>query len=136
MRCRYSLEVPSPGCAAMPESVRSPRVNRVVDVTLKDGDDYPLMVRPSKTVNLSRTGLLMQVPLHLDAATGEEVVVRLRWRGGHFESAGLIVRFESPYLGDASTRVMGIRLVREVPDVLLSPSASGSVEVVDSGHAA
>lgn len=120
----------------MPESLRSPRVNRVVDIILKDGDGYPLMVRPSKTVNLSRTGILMQVPLHLDAATGEEVVVRLRWRGGHFESAGQIVRFESPYLGDPATRVMGIRLVREVPDALLSPGASGSVEVVDAEHAA
>jgi PilZ domain len=116
----------------MPKSVRSPRVDRVLDVTIQDCDDYPKLVRLSKTVNLSRSGLLMHVPLQLDAAPGEDIVVRLRWSGGTFESPGRIVRFESPYGGDATRSVMGIALARELPPALLIESTSGAVEAIDA----
>jgi hypothetical protein len=67
---------------------------------------------------------------------GEDIVVRIKWSGGTFESPGHIVRLESPYLGDPMLRVMGIHLGRSLPDALLSPSTSGAADVVDAGHAA
>lgn len=116
----------------MPDPVRSHRINRVLDVTIQDSDDYPKLVRLSKTVNLSRHGLLMHVPLQLDAVQGEDIVVRLRWSGGTFESHGRIVRFDSPYQGDPTRSMMGIELTRELPPALLIESASGTMEAIDA----
>lgn len=116
----------------MPDPIRSHRVNRVLDVTIQDSDDYPKLVRLSKTVNLSRFGLLMHVPALLDAVQGEDIVVRLRWSGGTFESPGRIIRFDSPYRGDPSKSMMGIELTRELPPALLVESASGAVEAIDA----
>ncbi|MFN0099819.1 MAG: PilZ domain-containing protein [Gemmatimonadaceae bacterium] len=120
----------------MAEFARPARVNRILDVTIQDRDGYPMLVRLSKTVNLSQSGLLMHVPLHLDAAPGEDIVVRIMFAGGTFESPGQIVRLESPYLGDPMLRVMGIHLGRPLPDALLSPNTLGADGVVDTGHAA
>ncbi|MBL8980865.1 MAG: hypothetical protein JNL26_01700, partial [Gemmatimonadetes bacterium] len=72
----------------MIEPVRPTRVNRVLDVTIQDSDDQPKLIRLSKTVNLGRHGILMDVPALLDAVQGEDIIVLLRWAEGTFESPG------------------------------------------------
>lgn len=111
----------------MTEPTRPKRVDRVLDVTLRDSDDYPKLVRLSKTVNLGQHGILMEVPALLDAVQGEDIVVRLRWAEGTFESPGRIVRFESPYRGDPARSVMGIELTRDLPPALLADEGAASV---------
>lgn len=112
----------------MTDPVRPKRVNRILDVTIQDSDDHPKLIRLSKTVNLGQHGLLMDVPALLDAVQGEDIVVRLRWAEGTFESPGRIVRFESPYRGDPARSVMGIDLTNQLPTALLVEGAAGSVD--------
>ncbi len=115
----------------MQTPIRTRRVQRVVDVVIQDSDEFPRLVRLSRTVNVSSSGLLMEVPQNFDAVQGEEVVVRLTWPGGTFESPGEIVRFDSPYQGDPNRSVMGIHLSHELPAVLLH--GRGPAPVTDAG---
>ena len=115
----------------MQTPLRTRRVQRVVDVVIQDSDELPKLVRMSRTVNVSSSGLLMEVPRDFDAVQGEEVVVRLKWAGGTFESHGEIVRFDSPYQGDPNRSMMGIHLAHELPSELLQ--ANGPAPVIDAG---
>lgn len=93
------------------------RVERILDVELHDiGATHPLISTLSHTVNISLSGLLMEVPSKLDACVGQDVIVTLKWPGGVFESEGQIVRFESPYWKDGESSVMGVRLDHPLPE--------------------
>ncbi|MBC7897157.1 MAG: hypothetical protein H7066_17190 [Cytophagaceae bacterium] len=93
----------------------------VVDVVLRDvGASHPLISTLSHTVNVSESGLLIEVPNRLDACVGQEVVVTLTWPGGTFESEATIVRFESPYWRDGASSVMGLHVAQTLPSDLIS----------------
>lgn len=96
-----------------------------MDVVLRDiGATKPLISTAAHTVNVSESGLLMEVPSRLDAVVGQEVVVTLTWRGGTFESEATIVRFESPYWRDGASSVMGLHLEHPLPPELIAASAA------------
>ncbi len=104
------------------DATRTKRVQRVLDIQLRDVDNEPLLDLRSQTLNLGLNGILMYVPLPCEAVEGEEVVATLTWNGGEFTSKGRIVRFESPYRGDPSQSVMGVHLDSELPGELLAQS--------------
>ena len=101
------------------------RVECVLDVVLHDvGGSHPLISTVAHTVNVSESGLLMEVPHRLDAVVGQDVVVTLTWRGGTFETEATIVRFESPYWRDGTSSVMGLHLAQPLPAALIAESAT------------
>jgi hypothetical protein len=98
--------------------MRAPRVTCTLDVTIHDSEAYPLLGRVTKSVNVSATGILMQVPTQLDASVGQEVVVTLRWPGGIWESEGRVVRLETAAGPGGPRRLMGVHMQSQLPDAL------------------
>lgn len=97
------------------------RVPCVLDVVLRDVESsHTLISTTSHTVNVSESGLLMEVPSRLDACVGQEVVVTLTWPNGAFETGATIVRFESPYWRDGASSVMGLQLAQRLPAELIA----------------
>jgi len=102
-----------------PLPMRPHRFNRAVEVRLREvGHPDVVLGRASHSINISRNGLLAEIPVQLDAVGGEEVSVRLTWDGGSFETAARIVRFDSPYRGDAARQAMALQLKEPMPPQL------------------
>ena len=102
-----------------PLPMRPHRFNREVEVRLREvGRPDLVLGRASHTINISRSGLLAEIPAELDAVGGEEVSVRLTWDGGSFETAATIVRFDSPYRGDPARQAMALQLKEPIPPQL------------------
>ncbi len=99
------------------------RINRVVEVRLREPDAADHFISTtSHTINVSETGLLMEVPTLLDACVGQDVIACIHWDGGSFESPGRIARFESPYWKDGVSSVLGVELKNALPEELLTPA--------------
>ena len=87
---------------------RPARFARRLQVVLSDIDHPEVPISSvSHSVNVSRNGLLMWLPEHLNGGEGQEVHVTISWDGGRFETAGVIVRFKSP-VDAALTRAGGM----------------------------
>jgi hypothetical protein len=69
-------------------------------------------------VNVSATGILMQVPTQLDAYVGQHVVLTLRWPGGIWECQGSVVRLETAPGPGQPQRLMGVHMQSKLPDAL------------------
>ena len=102
-----------------PVPLRPHRFNREVEVRLREvGHPDFVLGRASHSINISRNGLLAEIPGELDAVGGQEVSVRLSWNGGSFETAATIVRFDSPYRGDPARQAMALQLTEPIPPQL------------------
>jgi hypothetical protein len=107
-----------------PLPLRQRRFNREVEVRLREvGRPDIVLGRASHSINISRNGLLAEIPVELDAVGGQEVSVRLTWDGGSFETSGTIVRFDSPYRDDPALQAMALRLKRRIPLQLFADPA-------------
>ena len=101
-------------------SERPVRVARQVEIRLKEpGRPDVVIGTDSHTVNVSRNGLLMEIPRVLDAVAGQEIAVCMNWEGKTFETGATIVRFESPYHGNPQRQVMALGLAQPLPEELI-----------------
>ena len=99
---------------------RPKRVRRAVEIRLLDAGRPDVVIgSDTHSVNVSRQGMLLELPKVLDAVAGQEIAVQCVWQGGRFETTAEIVRFESPYQGDATRQVMALKLKDSVPASLL-----------------
>lgn len=101
---------------------RSDRIRRTVEIRLRSVDHPEIEIgTETLTINLSRRGMLLELPRVLDAVAGQEVLVECIWPGGRFQTGAVIVRFESPYQGDPRRQVTALTLNDPLPAELLEP---------------
>lgn len=95
------------------------RVSHVFEVELKlRGAPYPFVSTTTRTINVSSTGLLLEIPHGIGIDEGQEVSVLIHWLGGKYESTGVVARVDAA-AGDPTSAIMGVKLVDPLPAVLL-----------------
>lgn len=101
------------------ELKRAERLPAVLDVQLSGVDDDRPLGRPTRTIDVSDRGLLVEVPDGVIAGCGARVRVRLRWDRWDCGMLAEVVRVESPFWRGRPTAVMGLHLATALPPALL-----------------
>jgi hypothetical protein len=105
-----------------PVPALNPRASRhALQVTIRlHSTDAPTTAISSTatSINVSRTGVLMEIPTILDALVGQEVVVGFRWEGGDHDARATIVRFESPYHADLNRQAVALHFQSPLPPMV------------------
>lgn len=94
---------------------RAERFPGVLDVQLSGVDDDRPLGTPTRTIDVSARGLLVEVPEGVIAGCGARVRVRLRWDQREFGTLAEVVRVESPYWRGRPTAAMGLHLATALP---------------------
>lgn len=96
------------------------RVSHVFEVELKlRGAPYPFVSTTTRTINVSATGLLLEIPHGIGIEEGQEVSVLIHWLGGRYESTGTVTRIDTASESDPASAAMGVKLANPLPAVLL-----------------
>lgn len=96
------------------------RVSHVYEVELKlRGAPYPFVSTTTRTINVSSTGLLLEIPHGIGIEEGQEVSVLIHWLGGSYESTGVVARVDSATAGEPMSATMGVKLAEPLPSALL-----------------
>lgn len=99
---------------------REPRIPRSLWLSLREhGPDGRDIVSRVLTLNLSRSGMLVEIPPALEVVQGEEIDVTIFAADLTVETRATIMRFESPIEGDPFRQAMGLRLDTPLPDDLV-----------------
>jgi hypothetical protein len=96
------------------------RISHVFEVELKlRGAPYPFVSTTTRTINVSATGMLLEIPHGIGIKEGQEVSVLIHWLGGKYESTGVVARIDAQIPNDPASASMGVKLADPLPAVLL-----------------